>query len=123
MREMLLGLFDLADILPKLELQGATWKHRLVKSPEGETKVLLYDILTADNLMQMNLDAMSDEELRALLPHIVDLYDNIDATEPDDYELSEEECEKILLDLEEKATEVETILRVVCSRLGMAKPE
>lgn len=83
-----------------------------------ETMVLLYDILTADELLNMNLDTMTSEDLQALLPNVIDLLDNIESIDPEDYELSEDECEQIQEDLEEKAEEVKTILQDIQDRLS-----
>ncbi|MBQ6174466.1 MAG: hypothetical protein IJK28_07565 [Clostridia bacterium] len=80
-------------------------------------------ILTADDLIQMDLDSLSESELKQLLPNVIDLYDNIDATTVDNDELPEEELEEIRIDLKEKADEVERILQVIRSRLGPTQTE
>ena len=102
-----------------MKSEGATWNNRIIKTPEGETKVLLYDILTADDLMHMDLDAMSAEELRELLPNVVDLLDNLESFDPEDEEWSEDECEEIQDDMDQKAEAVEEILQNIRERLGI----
>lgn len=99
---MKLTIPEVIDTLPRLELQGATWKTRIIKAAGGERRVLLFDILTADDLLNMNPDAMTSEDLQALLPNVIDLLDNIESINPEDYELSADECEQIQEALEEK---------------------
>lgn len=66
----------------------------------------------------MNPDAMTSEDLQALLPNVIDLLDNIESIDPEDYELSADECEQIREALEEKAEKVKTMLQDIQGRLS-----
>ncbi len=71
---------SIVDFMEHLKLSGATWSHRPIQLDDGEWGVELYDILTADELADMDLENMAVEKLKALLPQIRDLYENVEAT-------------------------------------------
>ena len=62
---------------------------------------------------------MSAEELRELLPYVVDLLDNLESFDPEDEEWSEDEYEEIRNDIDQKAESVEAILQNIRERLGI----
>lgn len=118
MKDAGMTLAEAIEFMHQLQVQGADWNLRIVKTPDGKAHVRFHDILTLDDLMKMDLDEMSRKELKDLLARVIVLQDRLDTVELDEDELSKDEREEIRRDLVEKAEELEIIIHRIQGRLA-----
>lgn len=121
MDDVILSLSDVPDFISMLERTGATWQREILHE-DGEIRLHVYDIFTVDDLMSIDIERLTDADLTALLPKVTELYENIEGSEPDEDDFSEDEYENALENWEDRCASVEESLVAICKRLNIPYP-
>ena len=123
MKDITLPMLEGSNYIEEIR-RRATWSFQIFRDLSGQYMMKIFDILTVDDLMEMDIDALSDEELQALLPLAKDLYNNIGCEEPDEEDFtSEAEYSDAYDEWEDGYGIAEGALEKICKKLGMGMDE